>query len=134
MSWMKKHARDLLSTMPIDNRASALLKKGDKKLLKQQGTKETKDANVTYYGSKEDLASGDGPSFNQGSKSGRVFATSSGVTVPSSQSFKEARANEKSMNSFDSNIARQAENRGITKLEMDAERRKKGRTYDPRDQ
>jgi len=28
MSWMKKHARDLLSTMPIDNRASALQKHG----------------------------------------------------------------------------------------------------------
>jgi len=41
MSWMKKHARNLLSTMPIDNKASALLKKdklsGSERKLKAKG-------------------------------------------------------------------------------------------------
>ena len=30
-SWMKKHARDLLTTMPVDDKGSALLSKGKKK-------------------------------------------------------------------------------------------------------
>ena len=40
-SWMKKHARDLLSTMPVDDKGSALLKKdklsSSEKKLKAKG-------------------------------------------------------------------------------------------------
>ena len=41
MSWMKKHARNLLTTMPVDDKASALLKKdelsGSERKLKAKG-------------------------------------------------------------------------------------------------
>jgi len=40
-SWMKKHARDLLTTMPVDDKGSALLKKdklsGSERKLKAKG-------------------------------------------------------------------------------------------------
>ena len=45
MSWMKKHARDLLSTMPIDNKASALQKHG-----KPHGKDEFGDTIPTDFG------------------------------------------------------------------------------------
>jgi hypothetical protein len=80
-------------------------KKATEKLESQQGTKETKDAGVTYYGTKQDLATSDGPSENQASDSGRVYASSTKAdgtkTRPSTQSFKKAREYESAEDRYD---------------------------------
>lgn len=93
-----------------------------KKLAKRQGTLDTKDAGVTYYGSKEELATYDGPSENQPSFTGRVFASShksGGKTRPSTQSFKEAREREKMEDLYDRTQARK---RGVQGPDYDRER------------
>jgi hypothetical protein len=85
-------------------------KKATGKLESQQGTKETKDAGVTYHGTKKDLATSEGPSENQASNSGRVYASSTKAdgtrTRPSTQSFKKAREYESAEDRYDKSVAK----------------------------
>ena len=94
-----------------------------KKLSKKQGTKASKDVNVTYYGTEEDLKNSEAPTMGQASPDGKVFATSSGVTTPSSQSFSDARKTEAAINKFDSMMKSNAKKSGRTVLEEDRIRR-----------
>ena len=105
----------------------SMINKGEKdstkKLSKKQGTKASKDVNVTYYGTKEDLKNSVAPSAEQKSPGGKIFAKSTGVKVPSSQSFKDARKTEASRNRFESQMKANAARSGRTIKQEDKERR-----------
>lgn len=96
-----------------------------KKLSEKQGTIASKDVNVTYYGSEKDLKNSVAPSATQKSPGGKVFATSTGVKVPSSQSFEDARKTESIINLFDSMMKSNAKKSGRTIKEEDSIRREK---------
>lgn len=102
---------------------SPAFKDRSKKLSKKQGTKASKDVNVAYYGTEKDLKNSVAPSMNQSSPGGRVFATSTGVKVPSSQSFSDARKTEAAMNRFDNQMKANAKKSGRTIKQEDKERR-----------
>ena len=102
---------------------SPAFKDRSKKLSKKQGTKASKDVNVTYYGTKKELKNNTAPSMTQSSPGSGVFATSTGVKVPSSQSFKDARKTEAARNRFESNMKANAKRSGRTIKQEDKERR-----------
>lgn len=102
-----------------------------KKLSKKQGTKASKDVNVTYYGTKDELKNNTAPSMTQSSPGSGIFATSTGVKVPSSQSFSDARETEAAINRFDSQMKANAKRSGRSVQEEDRVRRK-NRTYNMR--
>lgn len=85
-------------------------KKG-KKMVGTKGTKETKDAGVTYYADKGKSIEG-GPSENQRGKDSKVYAKSHGASRPSSLSFKEARDFSSAEAAFDRKQARTAAKKG----------------------
>lgn len=105
-------------------------KKTDKQFEKRQGSKETKDVGVTYYGTKGSLASGDGPSANQPSASGDVFASSrkrGGRTSPSTQSFKEAREREAMEDRYDAEQKKKQGSKSPAKMTTDPTKKGKGK-------
>ncbi len=105
----------------------SMINKGEKdstkKLSKKQGTKASKDVNVTYYGSEKDLKNSVAPTMGQASPGGKVFATSTGVKVPSSQSFSDAHKTEAAINRFDSMMKSNAKRSGKTIKQEDKDRR-----------
>jgi hypothetical protein len=102
-----------------------------KKLSKKQGTKASKDVNVTYYGTEKELKNNTAPSATQSSPGAGIFATSAGVRVPSSQSFSDARETEAAINRFDEQMKANAKRSGRSVREEDRVRREY-RTYNIR--
>jgi hypothetical protein len=90
----------------------AAAKKTSKKMVGTQGTKESKDAGVTYYADKGQSVEG-GPSENQRAPKGDVYAKSHGGSRPSTLSFKEARDFSRTEAAFDRAQKRRAGERGL---------------------
>ena len=102
---LPEHLKEAIKNAPAK-------KDPDKKMVGTKGTKESRDAGVTYYADKGKSVEG-GPSENQKAKKGDVYAKSHGVSSPSTLSFKEARDYSRAEAAFDRAQERRAGERGL---------------------
>ena len=93
-SWMKKHARDLLSTMPVDDKGSALLKKD--KLSGSERSLQDKNINISDSEEKEKFkaykASGGSLTHTQAATIGYKTPKQSKEVIAEKKSIKSAKS------------------------------------------
>jgi hypothetical protein len=93
-SWMKKHAKNLLTTMPVDNNASALLKKD--KLSSSERSLKDKKINISDSKEKENFkaykASGGKLSHTQAATIGYRTPQQSKAVIAEKKSIKDAKS------------------------------------------
>jgi hypothetical protein len=93
-SWMKKHAKNLLTTMPVDNNASALLKKD--KLSGSERSLQDKKINISDSKEKENFkaykASGGKLSHTQAATIGYRTPQQSKAVIAEKKSIKDAKS------------------------------------------